>query len=70
MKYEGIEDLGKMLAEGLSKSHMVNYFKKLLENQNCHVQDLIDVKTILISTTHNLKCDIGNWGLDAHVKLS
>jgi len=53
LKYDGINELQTLLTEGLCK--------KLLQEHQCSVGDLIDLNIAPISPDHNLQCDISDW---------
>ena len=61
LKYDGIDDLQKLLSEGLCKKPMRDHFQKLLHENECSVEGLIDWKSLPISPYHNLQCEISDW---------
>ena len=47
LKYDGIDDLQKLLSEGLCKKPMRDFFQKQLHENQCSVEGLIDLKIVI-----------------------
>ena len=61
LKYDGIDDLQKLLSKGLCKKTMRDFFQKQLHDNQRSVEGLIDLKSVPISPYHNLQCEISDW---------
>jgi len=60
LKYDGIDDLQKLLSKALCKKPMRDFFQKQLHENECSVEGLIDWKSLPISPYHNLQCEVSD----------